>query len=121
MQRRGLIRGVAAHSREIISVCGSTSASLIAPSSPMSFLFRLPRAGGVVSCAIAGTSTAPFDLRGGSALEPLEHSIVLDAARDDDHRRCAKVLVPKLDRLGRLAAPERVDWQRTTIDPGVQR
>ena len=65
-----------------------------------------------VSTALAHEQT----LKGGGTLQLLEHTVPLDAARDDDSRGDVKSLVREFDPLGRLRALELVDLKRVTID-----
>ena len=66
-----------------------------------------------VSTALAHEQT----LKGGGTLQLLEHTVPLDAARDDDSRGDVKSLVREFDPLGRLRALELVDLKRVTVDP----
>ena len=52
----------------------------------------------------------------GGALELLEHTVPLDAARDDDGGHDPEALVGEVDLLGRLRALELVDLKSVTID-----
>ena len=52
----------------------------------------------------------------GGALELLEHTVPLDAARDDDGGRVPEALVGEVNLLGRLRALELVDLKSMTID-----
>ena len=63
-----------------------------------------------------GADTKANALGAGSALELLEHAILLEAARDDDGGRDAELLAREVDLLGRLRAPELVNLKRVTID-----
>ena len=65
-----------------------------------------------VSTALAHEQT----LKGGGTLQLLEHTVPLDAARDDDSRGDVKSLVREFDPLGRLRALELVDLKSVTID-----
>ena len=53
---------------------------------------------------------------GGSALQLLEHAVLLDAARDDDGGGNAEPLIGEVDLLGRLSTLELLDLKRVTID-----
>ena len=46
----------------------------------------------------------------------LQRTVALDAARDDDGRGDAKVLVREVDLLGGLGALELIDRQRVAVD-----
>ena len=80
--------------------------------SPRSVLRRLHEEGGsrVKRCYHVG--------RAGSALELLQHCILLDAGRDNDAGGStdARPLAGQVDRLHRLGALELIDWQRMAID-----
>ena len=65
---------------------------------------------------ITGTDTKAKHSGGGGALELLEHSILLDAACDDDGGRNAEPLAGEVDLLGRVCAPELVDLKNDTFD-----
>ena len=55
----------------------------------------------------------------GSALKLLEHTVPLDAARDDDDGGNAELRdlsAPEVDLLGRLCALELVDRKRVPVD-----
>ena len=54
-------------------------------------------------------------LRGG-ALQLLEHAVLLDAARDDNGRGNAEILLREVDLLGGLSALELIDLKRVTFD-----
>ena len=53
---------------------------------------------------------------GGGALELLEHTVPLDAARDDDGGRGAEALGGEIDLLGQLCARELVDLKRVPVN-----
>ena len=55
---------------------------------------------------------------GCSALELLEHAVLLDAARDDDGGLDAEPLAGEVYLLGRFRAPELVDLKIVIIDTG---
>jgi hypothetical protein len=52
----------------------------------------------------------------GGALKLLEHTVPLDAARDDDGGRVPEALVGEVNLLGRLRALELVDLKSMTIN-----
>ena len=54
-------------------------------------------------------------LRGG-VLQLLELVVLLDAARDDDGRGNAEILLREVDLLGGLSALELIDLKRVTVD-----
>ena len=60
-------------------------------------------------------------LWGGSALQLLEHAILLDAARDDDGGRNVEPLAREVDLLGRLRALELVDLKRVPVHTAKER
>ena len=51
----------------------------------------------------------------GGALQLLEHTVLLDAARDDDGGGSAQPLEREVDLLGRLCALELVDLKRVPV------
>ena len=53
---------------------------------------------------------------GGGALQLLEHTVPLDAARDDDGGGNAQPLAREVDLLCRLCALELVDLKRVPVD-----
>ena len=53
---------------------------------------------------------------GGSALELLEHAVLLDAGCDDDGGGDAQPLAREVDLLGWLCALELVDRKRVPVD-----
>ena len=53
---------------------------------------------------------------GGSALQLLEHTVPIDAARDNDGRGNAQPLAREVDLLARLCALELVDLKRVPVD-----
>ena len=64
----------------------------------------------------AGADTKANTMWGGGALQLLEHSVPLDAARDDDGGGNAQPLARKVDLLCRLCALELVDLKWVIID-----
>ena len=55
-------------------------------------------------------------LWGGGALQRLEHTVPLDAARDDDGGGNVQPLAREVDLLGRLCALELVDLKRVSVE-----
>ena len=53
---------------------------------------------------------------GGGALQLLEHTVPLDAARDNDGRGNAQVLAREVNLLFRLCALELVELKRVPVD-----
>ena len=64
----------------------------------------------------AGADTKANTMGSGGALQLLEHTVFLDAARDDDGRGKAQTLAREVDLLGRLCALELVDLKRVPVD-----
>ena len=60
-------------------------------------------------------------LWGGSALELLEHTVLLYAARDDDGGGNAQPLAREVDLLCRLCALELVDLKRVPVHTAKER
>ena len=56
-----------------------------------------------------------------AAPQLLQRPVVLDAARDDDGRGDAQLLVREVDLLGGLGALELVDRQRVAVDAASAR
>ena len=65
-----------------------------------------------VSTALAHEQT----LKGGGTLQLLEHTVPLDAARDDDGEGNSQPHIREVDRLGPLCALEFFDLKRAIAD-----
>ena len=63
-----------------------------------------------------GADTKANTIWGGGALQLLEHTVPLDAARDNDGGGNAQPFVREVDLLGRLCALELVDLKRAPVD-----
>ena len=62
-----------------------------------------------------GADTKANPIWDGGALQLLEHTVPLDAARDDDGGRNAQPLAREVNLLGRLCALELVDLKRVAV------
>ena len=67
-------------------------------------------------CQGALTRKRPNTIWGGGALQLLEHTVPLDAARDNDGGGNAQLPVQEVNLLGRLCALERVDRKLAPVD-----
>ena len=63
-----------------------------------------------------GADTKANTIWGGGALQLLEHTVPLDAARDNDGGGNAQPFVREVDLLCRLCALELVDRKRVPVD-----
>ena len=63
-----------------------------------------------------GADTKANTIWGGGALQLLEHTVPLDAARDNDGGGNAQAVAREDDLLGRLCALELVDLKRVHVD-----
>ena len=96
----------------------STAAIPLAPSTPMSLPSSLPASaeGRHVRSVHWGADLLWDGVEMCAVPQLLQRPVVLDAARDDDGRGDAQLLVREVDLLGGLGALELVNRQRVAVD-----